>query len=60
MQISSLVFFLLPLLSTSFTFTGAPLRGSSALSAEKKIGQKLAYVPCIPLKKLPKPGTATR
>ncbi len=34
-------------------------RQSSSLAAGKKISPKLQYVPCIPVKDLPKPGSAT-
>jgi len=53
---------LLVVVSQSFTFMtpSTTIRPNTSLVlSAKKIGSKLAYVPCISLKKLPKPGKAT-
>lgn len=54
---------MLPLASSFVVRHSVPLHAqsstSTSLSMAKSIKAKLAYVPCISLKKLPKPGSAT-
>ena len=45
--------------ASAFAFTSSPLRPSPTSLAAKAITPKLKYVPCIPLKDLPKAGSAT-
>ncbi|GMH94094.1 hypothetical protein TrVE_jg10002 [Triparma verrucosa] len=58
MQLS--IFALLSLFASVSAFTAGPVafRQTTSLQA-KTIKPKLQYVPCIPLKDLPKPGSAT-